>query len=314
MNGKANEIINEINRVIIGKDMVVKKIWMTILSEGHVLLEDVPGVGKTTMALAFAKTLGLDYRRMQFTPDVMPSDVAGFYYYNKEKANFTYRNGAVMTNLFLADEINRTSSRTQSALLEVMEERQVTVDGTTHAVPHPFFVIATQNPVGSAGTQMLPESQLDRFMIKLSMGYPNVEEEIHLMSDRHNSNPLDALEQVITVDELLEMQEEAASVYISPLIYQYIAQLSAATRDHELIVLGVSPRGSLALCRMAKANAYLHGRDFVVPEDVQEVLLDVFRHRIVLKSRVRLSEENIEKILGEIQRNVKVPDGKDKKA
>lgn len=307
---KAQQMIAEINKVIIGKEKVVKKVWMTILSGGHVLLEDVPGVGKTTMALAFSKALGLDFKRIQFTPDVMPSDVVGFYYYDKESSTFRYRSGAAMTNLLLADEINRTSSRTQSALLEVMEEGQITVDGNTQKVPNPFFVIATQNPVGSAGTQMLPEAQLDRFMVMLQMGYPTVAEEVSLMQDRGRRNPLDSVRQIISVEELLRMQKEVTAIYTSPLIYEYIARLAEATRKHEMIQLGVSPRGSLALCKMAKAGAYLAGRDYVVPEDVQEVLVEVFRHRIRLKSRARLSANNEQTLLKDICASVKIPDGK----
>lgn len=305
---KAREMMEVINQVIIGKETVVKKVWMTILSQGHVLLEDVPGVGKTTMALAFSKALGLDYKRIQFTPDVMPSDVMGFYYYDKESGTFQFRNGAVMTNLLLADEINRTSSRTQSALLEVMEEGQVTVDGITHRVPNPFFVIATQNPVGSSGTQMLPEAQLDRFMVMLSMGYPTVKEEINLMMDRGSQNPLDQVRQVISKEDLLQMQKEVNQIYTSPLIYEYIALLADATRNHPMIQLGVSPRASLALCRMAKAGAYLAGRDYVVPEDVQEVMIDVFRHRMIMKSRARMSSNSSKDLLADIIANVRVPD------
>ena len=308
MNERAMQILNEVNKVILGKKTVTRKVWMTILSEGHILLEDVPGVGKTTMALAFSKAIGLDYKRLQFTPDVMPSDVTGFYYYNKEKGEFVYRRGAAMTNLLLADEINRTSSRTQSALLEVMEERQMTVDGVTHRVPEPFFVIATQNPAGSSGTQMLPESHLDRFMVLLSLGYPSEEDEVALLKDRGTGNPLHEVKKILSAEELLEMQKEAAGVSVSPLIYHYIAKLASATRNHELIRLGVSPRGSLALCRMAKASAYLEGRDYVVPEDVQDVMPDVFRHRLILKSRVRLSSDTTDSILNEIICTVPVPD------
>ncbi len=306
-------MMDMVNHVIIGKEEVVKKVWMTILSQGHVLLEDVPGVGKTTMALAFSKALGMDYKRIQFTPDVMPSDVVGFYFYDKEVGKFVYRPGAVMTNLLLADEINRTSSRTQSALLEVMEEGQVTVDGVTHEVPDPFFVIATQNPVGSSGTQMLPEAQLDRFMVMLSMGYPSIKEEISLMKDRGRRNPLEDVGQVIDSAELIQMQKEVNEIYTSPLIYEYVAMLSDATRNHEMIQLGVSPRGSLALCRMAKAGAYLAGRDYVIPEDVQSVVVDVFRHRIILKSRARLSSNNTADLLHDICANVRVPDKRAKK-
>ena len=288
---KANLIIEEVNKVIIGKEKVIRKVWMTILSGGHVLLEDVPGVGKTTMALAFSKALGLSYRRIQFTPDVMPSDVVGFYYYNKENGKFEYRQGAVMTNL-----------------LEVMEEGQVTVDGVTRNIQEPFFVIATQNPLGSAGTQMLPESQMDRFMVLLSMGYPTIKEEMILMSQRKVSDPLDDVNEVISKEELLSMQKEVNEIKVSSLIYQYIAMLSDATRRHDMIQLGVSPRGSLALCRMAKASAFLAGRDYVVPEDVQDVVKDVFRHRLVLKSRARLSRKDVDKIMDEICATVHVPD------
>lgn len=308
MENKTKEIMAEINRVIMGKEDIIRKILMTILSDGHVLLEDVPGVGKTTMALAFSKVLGLSSRRIQFTPDVMPSDVVGFYYYNKEKNEFLYRDGVVMTNLLLADEINRTSSRTQSALLEVMEEGQVTVDGICHRVPEPFFVIATQNPVGSAGTQTLPESQLDRFMVKLSMGYPDLESEIALMSDRSTGNPLDEIKQIITKEELLSLQKEVSEIYVSPLIYRYIAMLAAATRKHELVILGISPRGSLALSKMAKASAYMAGRDYVIPGDVKACVKDVFGHRLVLKSRVRLTAQNVDRILADICETVPVPE------
>lgn len=314
MNEKANLMIEEVNKVIVGKTQIVRRVWMTILSGGHVLLEDVPGVGKTTMALAFSKVLGLSYRRIQFTPDVMPSDVVGFYYYDKELGRFAYREGAVMTNLLLADEINRTSSRTQSALLEVMEEGQVTVDGVTKAVPEPFFVIATQNPIGSSGTQLLPESQLDRFMVQLSMGYPSVREEMALLSQRGQTDPLENVREVITKEELLAMQEAVQAIHVSPLIYQYIALLAEATRKHDMIKLGVSPRGSLALARMAKASAFLAGRDYVIPEDVQDIVRDVFRHRLILKSRARMADRGADRIVEEICAAVRVPDKMEKEA
>ena len=311
MNERVRQIMHEVNQVIRGKEQVVRKIFMTILAEGHVLLSDVPGVGKTTMALAFSRILGLEYKRMQFTPDVMPSDITGFYYYNKEEGRFVYRNGAAVTNLLLADEINRTSSRTQAALLEVMEEGQMTVDGMTHQVPVPFIVIATQNPAGSVGTQMLPESQLDRFMVQLSVGYPGIQDEIALLCDRGKKNPLDQVSQVLTVGELLMMQKEVREISVSPLIYQYIAHLASATRNHEAIRLGVSPRGSLALAAMAKAGAYCDGRNYVVPEDVQDVLFDVFRHRLFLKSRVRLNSDTTDTVLEDILSHVRVPDVRD---
>ncbi len=308
MNDKAKLVMKEINKVIIGKEKIVKKIFMAILSGGHVLLSDVPGVGKTTMTLALSKVLGLSFKRIQFTPDVMPSDVVGFYYYSKQTGKFEYREGAVMTNLVLADEINRTSSRTQSALLEVMEEKQVTVDGVTRPVPEPFFVFATQNPVGSTGTQALPESQIDRFMIMLSMGYPSVEDEISLLLARGHEEPLDHVKKIMDMEELILMQKEAAAIKVSPLIYQYIALLAQATRNHEMIRLGISPRGSLALCKMAKACAYLNGRDFVIPEDVEEVIYDVYRHRLVLHARAKLVEDGAEQVIKDVCDRVRVPD------
>ncbi|MDO4976047.1 MAG: MoxR family ATPase [Eubacteriales bacterium] len=308
MNQHVKEVLNEVNKVIIGKEIVTRKVLMALLSDGHVLLEDVPGVGKTTMALAFSKALGLDYKRIQLTPDVMPSDIVGFYYYNKEEGCFEYKEGSVITQILLADELNRTSSRTQSALLEAMEEGNVTVDGHTHKLPEPFFVIATQNPTGSAGTQTLPQSQLDRFMVMLTMGYPDLEEEIALMQDRGLNNPLDSVKTVLTGKELIQVRNEIQEVEISPLVYQYIAMLAAATREHEMVEVGVSPRGSLALCRMAKAGAYLSGRDYVIPEDVQAVVADVFGHRLLLKPRARLNENIVAEIMKEIVASVSVPD------
>ena len=252
--------------------------------------------------------ISADYSRIQFTPDLLPADVVGTQIYSQKDEAFHVKKGPVFANFVLADEINRTSSRTQSALLEIMEEGQVTVDGVTRNIPEPFFVIATQNPLGSAGTQMLPESQMDRFMVLLSMGYPTIKEEMILMSQRKVSDPLDDVNEVISKEELLTMQKEVNEIKVSSLIYQYIAMLSDATRRHDMIQLGVSPRGSLALCRMAKASAFLAGRDYVVPEDVQDVVKDVFRHRLVLKSRARLSSKDADKIMDEICATVYVPD------
>ncbi len=308
MNQKIIDVLSQVNQVIIGKKTITKKVLMALLSDGHVLLEDVPGVGKTTMALAFSKVLGLEYRRIQFTPDVMPSDVVGFYYYNKEAGRFQYQEGAVMTQVLLADELNRTSSRTQSALLEAMAEGNVTVDGYTHKLPEPFFVIATQNPMGSAGTQSLPQSQLDRFMVMLTMGYPDLKEEIALLQDRGQTNPLDQVERILDDRTLTEIKNEVKNVEVSPLLYEYVAKLAAATRRHELVEVGVSPRGSLALCRMAKAGAYLAGRDYVIPEDVQALAADVFCHRFIVKPRARLTENVEKEIMREILASVSVPD------
>ena len=246
------EIQKQIRRVVIGKDEVVRKVLMAILSRGHVLLEDVPGVGKTTMALAFAKVLGLDTKRVQFTSDTLPSDIIGFSVYDRETASLQYKAGAVMTNLLLADEINRTSSKTQSALLEAMEERQVTVDGLTRPLPVPFIVLATQNPVGSAGTQSLPNSQLDRFLIRLHMGYPDLKSQIAIMQDRHHANPLDSVEPVTDIEKLKSLIQAAEQVHMADEVYAYTAELVEATRHQELVRLGVSPRGALAMCRAAK--------------------------------------------------------------
>lgn len=292
--------------VIAGKDSVVEKVLMTMLAGGHILMEDIPGVGKTTMALAFSRVMCLDYQRVQFTPDVLPSDVVGFSVLGAEN-QMEYKPGAVFCNLFLADEINRTSPKTQSALLEVMEEGTVSVDGNTWEVPKPFIVMATQNPITSIGTQLLPESQLDRFMVKLSMGYPAFEQEIRMLKERHGQEPLEKVEQVITGEELVEMQKQVEQVFVHDSIYHYITSLVTATREHPQIELGVSPRGSLALTAMAKASAYLADRDYVIPEDVERVFLDVAAHRLVLSHKAKMAQADERKILEEIQRQTTRP-------
>ena len=266
-----------------------------------------PGVGKTTLAISFAKTLGLETKRVQFTSDTMPSDIIGFSVYNKASGAFEYKAGAVMTNLLLADEINRTSSKTQSALLEAMEEYQITVDGKTHKLPSPFVVIATQNPVGSAGTQLLPSSQLDRFLIRTSMGYPDVQSQISILRDRHHENPLDKLKPVLKKEELEKLIAEAEQVFISDPVYEYVVRLVQATRESELVELGVSPRGALALCRMAKACAFVRGFDFVRPEDVAEVFSDVCAHRLVLSAKARLQRREAEDVAQELLRTTDMP-------
>lgn len=312
MNQKTEQIRKEIAKAVVGKDQVTEKVLTAILAGGHILLEDIPGVGKTTLALAFSRTMGLDFQQIQFTPDVVPSDITGFTMYEKEKG-FHYCPGAVMCNFFLADEINRTSSKTQSALLEAMQEGKVTVDGETHPLPEPFVVMATQNPLGTAGTQMLPEAQLDRFMIKLSMGYPDFEAQVNILKDREVQDPLDSIENVVSREAVLRMKKEARAVYVDDKIYRYITSLAEATRNHEYIRLGISPRGALALCAMAKAGAYIKGRDYVVPEDVKEVFPDVCRHRIMLLPKAALAETSAEKILEEILEHVRAPklDGKE---
>ena len=307
MNEKIQNILTEIESVIVGKNENVEKNLMAILAQGHVLMEDVPGVGKTTTALTFAKVLGLDTRRVQFTSDTVPSDVIGYSVYDKKEDSFVYKPGAIMTNLLLADEINRTSSKTQSALLEAMEEHRVTVDGRTYELPTPFVVLATQNPTGSAGTTLLPSSQLDRFLIRLSMGYPDHKSQINILRDRHSENPLDRVMPVVTKDELLSLVQETRNVEANDRIFDYITTLAEATRTHPMVELGVSPRGALALCRMAKAHAFLAGRDFVVPEDVASVFPDVCAHRLILSAKARMMEEKAENILAEILKSVDMP-------
>lgn len=291
-------VLREVKKVIVGKDDVIEKIWISILAQGHVLLEDVPGVGKTTMALAFSKAMGLDTKRVQFTPDTMPSDIIGFSLPGKD--GMVYQPGAIMTNLLLADEINRTSSKTQSALLEAMEERQVTVDRVTHPLPEPFVVLATQNPIGSAGTQELPNSQLDRFLMKLSMGYPDLASQIAILKERSEAEPLQTVCAVAGQTELREAVAQTRKTHLADAVYDYIARLSEATRVHPMVRLGISPRGALALCRCAKAAAFVAGRDYVLPQDVQEMAPYVFFHRLMLSAKARLNELSAKSVVTEI--------------
>ena len=307
MANKCNLILRQVERVIVGKNEVISRVLMSILSGGHILMEDVPGTGKTTLALAFSKTLGMDFKRVQFTSDTMPSDVIGFSVYDKSGSALSYKPGAAMTNLLLADEINRTSSKTQSALLEVMEEGQITVDGITHPVPQPFVVIATQNPVGTAGTQVLPHAQLDRFMVRLKMGYPDFASQVNILKDRQTANPLDGISPVVTINELLLMKQQVANVHIADSIYEYITRLAQATRENPMIQLGISPRGALAVCRMAKAFAYINGREYVVPDDVAAIFVEVSAHRLLLSPKARLANQTAEDILAEVLKEVKMP-------
>ena len=299
------KILREVRKVIVGKDDVVEKVWISILAQGHVLLEDVPGVGKTTMALAFSKALGLETKRVQFTPDTMPSDIIGFSL--PEQGRMVYQPGAVMTNVFLADELNRATSRTQSALLEAMEEGQVTVDGQTHPLPRPFFVIATQNPTGASGTQLLPDSQMDRFTIRLSIGYPDPKDERELVLNRQRGNPLDQVRQVVTRQELAELQDQADAVFIKPEVVDYMVSLISATRNDPMILRGASPRATLSMASMAKAVAMLKGRDYVTPEDVQTVFVDTVSHRLLLAPEAEAREISAGELLQAILRRTPAP-------
>ena len=279
------KILHQVRKVVVGKDKVLLWTLATILAGGHILLEDIPGVGKTTMALAFSKALSLSYNRVQFTPDVLPSDVTGYSVINQNSGELVYKPGAVLCNLFLADELNRATSRTQSALLEAMEEGQVTVDGVSHRLPVPFVVIATQNPTGAAGTQLLPDSQMDRFMVRLSLGYPSIQDEITMVTSRQGGDPLQSLKQVVSVGELAAMQQTVADTYMAPEVVRYVVELVAATRQHEALERGASPRATLAVTAMSKAIAQLRGRDYVIPRDVQEVFAYTVEHRLLLTAR-----------------------------
>ena len=294
---KAREAVEQVNKIIIGKEEIVKEIMLAFLANGHILLEDIPGVGKTTLALAFSKTLGLDCRRVQFTPDVMPSDLTGFSVYRKDEEKFVYQPGSVFCNLLLADEINRTSPKTQSALLEVMEERKVSVEGTTRDVPKPFLVIATQNPYGAAGTQYLPEAQLDRFMASMSLGYPDYESELKMAMSIEERNRLDTIEPIVDKNALIEMQSEIHGVYIKESVYRYILDLISATREYRYFERGVSPRATIALVKLAKAAAWYEGREFATPNDVMERFPYVVSHRLSMNMTARMESVSKEQAI-----------------
>ncbi len=304
---KAWEVLNELNKVILGKEEVTAEIVAAMLAGGHVLLEDIPGVGKTTLALGLSKVFGLAWRRVQFTPDVLPSDIVGFSIYRKDLQQFVYQPGTVFTNLFLADEINRTSPKTQSALLEVMEEGQVTVDGVTRQVPCPFFVIATQNPYGAAGTQMLPPAQIDRFMICMTMGYPDMESELLMAKGMDSGKRTDRLSAMVTEAELAGMQAEAERIYIHDAVYHYILQLVRVTREHPYLEMGASPRATMALVKMSRAFAWLRGRDYVSPEDVSCQYAHVVIHRLQLNANARMEQVKKEQVIAQLLQSVKKP-------
>ena len=305
---KSKAVLREVRKAVIGKDDIICKVYMAIIAGGHVLLDDIPGVGKTTMAHAFANALGLEYNRIQFTPDVMPSDITGFSMYNRQTGKFEFKQGAAMCNMLLADEINRTSPKTQSALLQIMEESRVTVDGNTYDLPEPSIVIATQNPIGSIGTQKLPESQMDRFMIRLSMGYPKMEDEISIMKNRLEPDKRDIqVECVLNEGDIKEIKDKVASIYVDDLIYEYVAKIVAKTRVRENIIQGVSPRGSIALIAMAKAEAFLRGNEYVLPSDIKNIVIETFAHRVVTNVAGAAGNDMAKKEIKDILRTVPVP-------
>lgn len=299
-------VLAEVEKAVVGKTDILEKIMMAILAGGHILIDDVPGVGKTTISIAFAKALGVSHKRMQFTPDVLPSDITGFSMYDKNTNTFRYIAGTGMTNILLADEINRTSPRTQSALLEVMEEGNITVDGITRPVPKPFTVIATQNPAGSIGTQALPESQVDRFLIRLSIGYPGVAEEIQILKGIHD-HALHTIKSIVNAEIIIQLQEATKRVYVDDSIYEYIAELAATTRRSPLILFGISPRGSVAAIKMIQARAMLDGRSFARPDDVTAILKPVLQHRLIITSQARFKHRSVDDIFAEIVQSIPLP-------
>lgn len=304
---KVQQILGQIRKAVVGKDAVLLWVLAAILARGHILLEDIPGVGKTTMALAFSKVLDLRYSRVQFTPDVLPSDVTGYSVPDPRTGETRYQPGAVLCNLFLADELNRATSRTQSALLEAMEEGQVTVDGVSHPIPDPFVVIATQNPVGAAGTQLLPDSQMDRFMVRLSLGYPSQKDEAAMVLNRQGGNPLLSLRPLMSREGLVALQDEVEKTYVSDAVVDYIVALIAETRRSGELLRGASPRATLAVTAMAKSVAQLRGRDYVVPGDVREVFSQTVAHRLILSPRAETQGRTGEMILKGILDAVPAP-------
>lgn len=305
--GRAKQIVREVGKVIVGKDETVIKSLLAILSGGHILMEDIPGVGKTTLAVSLSRALGLEYNRVQFTPDILPSDITGYSIYDKNTGTMNYQRGAVLCNLFLADELNRATSRTQSALLQAMEEGEVTVDGVTRQVPQPFIVIATQNPTGAKGTQMLPDSQMDRFMLRLSMGYPSHEDEMEMVRRKQSGVTTAVVQQVVDRDELIALRHETEQVYIKDTLIDYIIRLSDRTRHDERVLQGASPRASLALTALSKATAWIQGRDYVLPRDVRFVFRDCISHRLIWGQDAPDAASQ-EDALKEIFSSVKEPD------
>lgn len=303
---KLTQVKEAVNKIIKGKEDVVEKVLAAVIGGGHILMEDIPGVGKTTLATTFARVLSLDYKRVQFTPDVLPSDLLGFSMYHSEKGEFEFKEGAVFCNLLLADEINRTSPKTQSALLEVMEERQVSIEGTTRALPDPFIVIATENPTGSSGTQLLPESQLDRFLVCLSMGYPGHEDAVALLKGEVWKQ-LSSVSPILSLEELKALQKKTEEIFVHDSLYEYIVSLVEETRSSTFFSLGASPRAAIALLRMSRAMAMLSGRDFVTAKDIQNVLVDVLGHRVRLSARARAEGITVAAAIQKLYERVKTP-------
>lgn len=300
-------IIAEVKKVINGKDRAIITALLAILANGNILIEDIPGVGKTTMAVAFSKALGLEYKRVQFTPDTLPSDITGFTTYDKDSNTLRFSKGAIFCNLFLADELNRTSSRTQSALLEAMEEKQVTIEGKSYKLKSPFSVIATQNPTGASGTQLLPDSQTDRFMVRISMGYPDSNAECRMLLNRSGKNPMSDIKQIVSKEQLEDMQEQIRNVYLKKDTARYIVDLTQSTRKHPLIARGASPRATLSLTDMAKALAFAEERDYVIPRDVQNVFISTIAHRIILSNEALSRQLSEDDVLTNILTKVKTP-------
>ncbi|HME45705.1 MAG TPA: MoxR family ATPase [Syntrophorhabdales bacterium] len=301
------KIVENVARVIVGKERSIELLLVALLADGHVLIEDIPGLGKTLIAKSLAKSIGASFKRVQFTPDLLPADITGFNVYNQQTGHFTFQPGPVMTNVLLADEINRTIPRTQSSLLESMEERQVTVDGKTYILPHPFFVMATQNPIELEGTFPLPEAQLDRFLLRVRLGYPDQREEMAILERFQEKDPLRELEPVAAPDQISELQDRRKKIHVSQPVREYITSIVNATRESSSLRLGASPRGSLGLMRAGQALAALHERDYVIPDDVKSLAIPVLSHRLILKEEERLRGEIQEHLLEEMVRQIPVP-------
>tara|TARA_B100001123_G_scaffold87158_1_gene100157 strand:- start:2135 stop:3121 length:987 start_codon:yes stop_codon:yes gene_type:complete len=306
-NAIAERIIDNVRKVIVGKDDAIKLGVVALITGGHILIEDVPGVGKTMLAKSMARSTGCTFSRIQFTPDMLPSDITGISIYNQKTQGFEFRPGPVIAQIVLADEINRATPKTQSALLEAMEENQITVEGVTHSLSQPFMIMATQNPIEYEGTFPLPEAQLDRFLLRINLGYPNFDDEISIMSDQQTDHPFSVLEAVGTPNEILELQKEARGVYVDQLVKQYIVTLSENTRNHTDVALGASPRASLSLFKASQSLALLNGRDFVLPDDVKELVLPIFSHRLILTASSRMQGSNSKLLIEEILEKIEVP-------